>query len=230
MREWRPCPHGTDAPVIISTTHRFIFFAVPKTGTHSVRQALRPHLAEDDMEQVGLFVQKRFPFPQLSAIGHGHLGVQQVQPVLGDEVFASYFKFAFVRNPYDRFISYCAFMSRQTGQFEASPRAFMRHVIRDQPPLQHILFRPQHEMLCDADGRLAMDMLGRVETMQADYDAICSRIGIPSAPLGQVNASSHRPWAEYYDDELRTLVGSMYARDLDLFGYRFDADAHVQTV
>lgn len=216
--------------MIISTTHRFIFFAVPKTGTHSVRQALRPHLADEDMEQVGLFVQKRFPYPELSAIGHGHLGVQQVRPVLGDAVFAGYFKFAFVRNPYDRFISYCAFMSRQTGQFEASPRAFMRHVIRDQPPLQHILFRPQHEMLCDAEGRLAMDMVGRVEAMQADYDAICARIGIPSVPLGQVNASSHRPYAEYYDDELRALVASMYARDLDLFGYRFDASAPAQTV
>ena len=216
--------------MIISTTHRFIFFAVPKTGTHSIRQALRPHLADEDMEQVGLFVQKRFPFPQLSAIGHGHLGVQQVRPVLGDEVFATYFKFAFVRNPYDRFISYCAFMSRQTGQFEASPRAFMRHVIRDQPPLQHILFRPQHEMLCDADGSLAMDQVGRVETMQADYDAICARIGIPSERLGQVNASSHRPYTEYYDEELRTLVAGMYARDLELFDYRFDAIAPPQAL
>lgn len=216
--------------MIISTTHRFIFFAVPKTGTHSVRQALRPHLAAEDLEQVGLFVQKRFPFPQLSAIGHGHLGVQQVRPVLGDEVFTTYFKFAFVRNPYDRFISYCAFMSRQTGQFEASPRAFMRHVIRDQPPLQHILFRPQHEMLCDADGRLAMDHVGRVETMQADYDAICARIGIPSERLGHVNASSHRPYAEYYDEELRALVAGMYARDLELFGYRFEATAPPQVV
>lgn len=207
--------------MIISRTHRFIFFAVPKTGTHSVRHALRPHLADEDLEQVGLFVQKRFPFPELSAIGHGHLGVLQVRPVLGDEVFSSYFKFAFVRNPFDRFISYCAFMSRQTGQFEASPQAFMRYIIRDQPPLQHILFRPQHEMLCDADGRLAMDMIGRVESMQRDFDAICSRIGIPGAQLEQVNASRHKPYADYYDDELRALVARMYARDIELFGYEF---------
>ncbi len=211
--------------MIISTSHRFIFFAVPKTGTHSVRQALRPYLAEDDLEQVGLFVQKRFPFPQLSSIGHGHLGVQQVRPVLGEDTFDGFFKFAFVRNPFDRFVSYCAFMSRQTGQFEASPRAFMRHVIRDQPPLQHILFRPQHEMLCDADGQLAMDLVGRVESMQADYDAICARIGIPAARLEQVNASRHKPYTEYYDDELRALVGAMYARDIDLFDYRFDPPA-----
>ena len=209
-------------PLIISHQHRFIFFPVPKTGTHSVRQALRPHLADTDLEQVGLFVEKRFPFPELSAIGHGHLGVQQVRPVLGEDVFTRYLKFAFVRNPYDRFISYCAFMSRQTGQFEAAPQAFMRYIIRDAPPVRHVLFRPQHEMLCDEEGRIAMDMIGRVETMQADYDKICGRIGITSAPLGQVNASSHRPYAEYYDDELRNLVAIMYARDLELFEYRFE--------
>lgn len=182
------------------------------------------------MEQVGLFVQKRLPLPQLSEIGHGHLSVQQVRPVLGEQIFGSFFKFAFVRNPFDRFISYCAFMSRNNGQFEANPRAFMRFIIRDRPPLQHILFRPQFEMLCDTDGRVAMDRIGHVETMQADYDSICARIGIPSAELGQVNASSHRHYAGYYDDELRDLVASMYARDLEVFGYRFESDRTTQVV
>ena len=31
-------------PMIISSRHKFIFVAIPKTGTHSVRQALRQHL------------------------------------------------------------------------------------------------------------------------------------------------------------------------------------------
>ena len=47
--------------MIISHQHRFIFVAVPKTGTHSVRQALREHLDHEDIEQVGLFVNKAVP-------------------------------------------------------------------------------------------------------------------------------------------------------------------------
>ena len=31
--------------MIFSESRRFIFFAVPKTGTHTVREALRVHLA-----------------------------------------------------------------------------------------------------------------------------------------------------------------------------------------
>lgn len=207
--------------MIISHKYRYIFFAVPKTGTHSVRQALRPYMDEADQEQVGLFVQRRLPMPALNAIGHGHLSVRQVQPVLGD-VFRDYFKFAFVRNPYDRFVSYCAFMTRETGQFERNPRAVMRHMIRDRPPLEHILFRPQYEMLVDAQERLAMDFVGRSEHAQADYARICERLGFPAETLGQANSSRHRPYTEYYDDELRGLVGDFYRRDLELLGYTFD--------
>ena len=44
--------------MIISPLHKFIFAAIPKTGTHAVRQALREHMGPQDMEQVGLFVNR----------------------------------------------------------------------------------------------------------------------------------------------------------------------------
>jgi hypothetical protein len=91
--------------MIVSHKHRFIFVAVPKTGTHSVRQALREQLGDEDVEQVGLFVDKRFPWEGLAAIRHGHVSLRQVRPCLGEDAFSGYFKFAFVRNPFDRFVS-----------------------------------------------------------------------------------------------------------------------------
>jgi hypothetical protein len=207
--------------LIVSHRHRFIFFAVPKTGTHSVRQALREHLGPEDIEQVGLFVQKQFPQPELASIKHGHLSVRQVAPVFGAEVFESYLKFAFVRNPFDRFVSFCAFMGRKTGEFERDPQRFMRFVVAEMRPVNHPLYKPQHQMLCDEQGRMRMDVIGRVETMQESYDAICARLGLASAPLGKVNSSSHRPFQEYYDGDLEARVAEVYQRDLDLFGYRF---------
>jgi len=208
--------------LIISHRHRFIFFAVPKTGTHSVRQALRAQLGPDDLEQVGHFVEKRFPFPELAALKHGHLSVQQVRPVLGPELFDAYRKFAFVRNPFDRFVSFCAFMGRNTGDFERHPVAYMRYLLLEARPFEHPLFRPQHHLLCDADGALRMDQVGRTETMQASYDSICDALGLPHADLGMVNSSKHRPFQEYYDADLVARVGEHFRRDLELFGYRFE--------
>ena len=208
--------------MIISHKHRYIFFAVPKTGTHSVRQALRSQMGEQDLEQVGLFVQKRFPFPELARIGHGHIGSRQLRPVLGDEAFASYLKFAFVRNPFDRFVSYCAFTSRDTDVFDIEPLQYMKYVVRELRPLDHLLYQPQHLMLTDANGELEMDLVGRTESMQESFDAICTRLGLESSPLAKVNATRRRPYQEYYDRDLIGWVSDTYRRDLELFDYRFE--------
>ena len=206
--------------MIVSAQHRFIFAAIPKTGTHAVRQALREHMGPQDMEQVGLFVNRKLPIPDLAKVGHGHLSLQQVRPYFRPEDFDGFFKFAFVRNPFDRFISYCAFMTREHGQFEQNPRAVMRHFI-DNPQWQHILFQPQHVFVSGTDGQPLTDYLGRVEEMQQSYDEAARRIGIPSRPLERVNASSRRDYRDYYDQPLIDGVAKLYARDLEYFGYEF---------
>ena len=209
--------------MIISHTRRFIFAAVPKTGTHSVRQALREHLSDGDAEQVGLFVNKRFPWEDLAAIQHGHLALRQVRPHLGEEAFSDYFKFAFVRNPFDRFVSYCAFMLRGGDDFQRRPREVMRHFLFEEPPQQHILFQSQASLLLDEDGQTQLtDAVGQVEAMQGSYDAICARIGIPSRPLDRVNGSRRGDYRHYYDQALIDGVAARYAQDLALFGYGFD--------
>ena len=207
--------------MIISTLHKFLFVAIPKTGTHSVRQALREHMGPQDLEQVGLFVQKKFPVPELAKLQHGHLTLQQIRPYLPPEEWHSFFKFAFVRNPFDRFISYCAFMTRAQGDFERDPQRVMRHFLFEAPPHDHLLFQPQHSFVTDADGSLLSDQIGRVEQMQQSYDQIAERIGIPSRPLDKVNATSRRAYRDYYDQQLIDGVAQVYARDLELFGYQF---------
>jgi hypothetical protein len=207
--------------MIISHQHRFVFAAIPKTGTHSVRQALREHLSAEDLEQVGLFVNKRFPFEELAAISHGHITLQQVRPFIGEEAFGDYLKFAFVRNPFDRFVSYCAFMTRATDAFQVDPKKVMRYILFEARPMHHILFAPQHLFVTADDGSMLADAIGRVEEMQASYDAICGRIGIPSRALDQVNSSRRGNYREYFDSELIEGVSELYRRDLELFGYEF---------
>jgi len=206
--------------MIISTLHKFVFVAIPKTGTHAVRRALREHMGPQDMEQVGLFVQRQLPIPALAQIGHGHITLEQLRPFVNPEQFAAFFKFAFVRNPFDRFVSYASFITREVGHFERDPKKVMRHFLAN-PPMDHILFRPQHEFVTDAQGNLLTDYIGRVEKMQQSYVEIAARIGIPSTVLEQVNASKRRDYREYYDQELIDGVAKLYARDLELFGYEF---------
>ncbi|MEO7654610.1 MAG: sulfotransferase family 2 domain-containing protein [Sphingomicrobium sp.] len=209
--------------MIVSALRRFIFVAIPKTGTHAVRHALREHMGPDDIEQVGLFVTKRFPIPELARFQHGHLSLQQLRPHLPPGDFESFFKFAFVRNPFDRFVSYCAFMTRDDRMFERDPHLVMRHFLAN-PPWDHVLFQPQHGQLVNDEGQLLTDMIARFETMQQSFDAIAERIGIPTMTLKRVNSSSHADYRTYFNQELRDGVAQLYARDLELFGYHFDHD------
>jgi len=44
---------------------------MPKTGTHSIREALREHMGPEDWEQQMLFGKTVLPIPQLAAMGMG---------------------------------------------------------------------------------------------------------------------------------------------------------------
>lgn len=206
--------------MIISLAHKFVFVAIPKTGTHAVRRALREHMGPQDLEQVGLFVKRQFPIPELARLQHGHLSLAQVRPYFKPEEWSSLFKFAFVRNPFDRFISYCAFMTRVQGEFERNPQDVMRQYLA-RPPWQHVLFQPQHSFVTDAEGALLCDFIGRVETMQQSYDQIAEHIGIPPAALERVNPSRRLDYRQYYDQDLIDGLAKLYARDLECFGYEF---------
>jgi len=209
--------------VILSHRHRFIFFAIPKTGTHAIRFALRNHLGETDQEQVQLFAQKAMPYPDIARIRHGHIRWGEIRAAVSPETWAGYFKFAIVRNPWERFVSYCAFMTRETDRFAADPRAVMNRVLNNPEHHQRVIFRPQHEFICDGNGAIKVDFVGRHGTMQASYDTICARIALTTASLERINASSHGPWRDYYDDALKARVEEVYARDIAVFGYTFDA-------
>ena len=206
--------------MIVSFAHNFIFAAIPKTGTHAVRRALREHLGPEDLEQVKLFINSSFPIPELAALKHGHISLSQLRPHLPPEQFASFFKFAFVRNPFDRFVSYCSFMTRRNGEFLADPHRVMRHLLQN-PPRQHVLFWPQSDFVTDADGALITNYLGRVEEMQESFDEIARRIGIPTVPLDKVNTSEREDYRRYYTAALVAEVERLYARDLELFDYHF---------
>ena len=210
--------------MIISHRHKFIYFAAPKTATHTIREALRQHLGPDDWEQQVLFGKQYLPIPEIAAIEHGHISANEIRPHLSTTVWDDYFKFAIVRNPYDRFVSTCFFLNRENPNFAASAVAFMKDRLPRERFRQRVLVRPQYQQLCSADGQVALDFVGRYEELQPSYDSICERIGIPGMELGKKNASVHSSFVDYYDDDLRQKVAEFYAEDLRLFAYDFPAD------
>lgn len=214
--------------MIVSHRHKFIFFAVPRTGTHAIRTALEPFLGPEDWQQEGLVRRVHSPLPALAARRHGHITVCQARRHLPDAILRSYFTFAFVRNPYDRYVSLCAALHGRNAGYAGNETAWMKRTLANmQGQMDAATFRrmvlvgPQAGMLTDS-GRPGVDFIGRYEALQSAFAEICRRIGIPEQALSVVNAAAHAPSDTYYDDELRGLVARFYRRDFELFGYASD--------
>ena len=212
--------------MIVSHRHRFIFFAVPRTGTHAVRAALEPFLGPEDWQQEELLRQVCSPLPALRRIVHGHISLRQAQAHLPEAVWRTYFKFAFVRDPHDRCVSAFAMLNRHNAGYAGNETAIMKRTLTGLKGAvsaadfrRLVLVRPQAYLLMDEDGRLGMDFIGRYERLQDSFAEVCRRIGIPEQRLAVVNATDHRPWEDYYDDELRRLVTRFYRRDFEMLGY-----------
>lgn len=206
---------------ILSHRHRFVFLAVPKVASHSIRFALRAHLDDDDEEQVSLFVRKRIDRPIFNAQEHGHQTAAEVRAALGEALWEQYFSFAVVRNPWDRFVSYVAFMMRHNGAFDRDPRAAMQRVLANPQNQSLVHYRPQSDFVTDASGALIVSKICRAERLQQDFDEVCTALNLPRSELEVRNASTHRPYVEYYDDALREAVAERYRADIERFGYVF---------
>ena len=142
---------------------------------------------------------------------------------------------AFVRNPFDRFVS--AFHHLQRGGLgvldEADARMhlgrcghdfgrFVRSALDHDVPAvcSQIHFRPQIDWLIDRRRhRLLIDFLGRYETIDSDTRQLATIIGFEPGALPHMNATQHPPSAELYDEETAALVARIYQRDFDAFGY-----------
>jgi hypothetical protein len=210
--------------VIISFRHHFIFVAIPKTASHAIRAVLRPHLGRYDWEQCLLLEPRAFPVAPLAALQHGHLTCQQVRPFLLGEFWDTARRFCVVRNPYDRFVSYCRFVNRDNARMRDDPLATMKATIRDPRTAGRMLFRPQHEFVTDDSGTLLATDVCRFETLQHDIDTLCARLSLPSSPLPHLNRSQPGTSRVPFDAELADLVQAFYDRDFSLFDYSRDHD------
>jgi hypothetical protein len=207
--------------VIVSHRHRFIFLAVPRTGSQSVRAALRTHLGADDWEQSAWKSDRRLPVPALASIGHGHIDAVRAQAALDPAIWQRYFKFAFVRNPWDRFISAAFARNARRPLFLANPAGYLKLLLCSPRVREDPLFRPQLAFLTDDSGGCAADFVGRFETFQRDFDVVCQRLGLAPTLLPRLHASAHDPAAPYYDSALQAQVADFYRQDIECFGYSF---------
>lgn len=186
--------------MIVSASRRFVFAHVPKTGGISMRAALAP-FADETLSHLP---------------AHGTLAdLVASHPEMG-----GHFKFAFVRNPWDRLVSFYTYaravLARTLPQIQDFEE-MLRALDRGEAWTNTI-----HAMRPQSDFTAGADFVGRFERLDGDFAQACGRAGIETT-LAHRNASQHRHYATYYDGWSRSFVARRYRADIEAFGYRFGA-------
>lgn len=203
---------------MISHTYRCIFIHIPRTGGTSIENVIWPGDRSERDLWMG-FVSKYRNKHQTG--GLQHLLASQVREEVGEPAFGAYFKFAFVRNPWDKAVSQYMLTRRRPdlqefiGMNEAdSFKRYLELIGRR----EHVQWAPQYRFISDENGQQIVDFIGRFEHLERDALHVFSRIGA-QGPLPHAHATERLPLSDYYDREAVEIVAHHYAHDIELFGY-----------
>ena len=199
---------------MISHTHRAIFIHVPKSGGTSVNNCLRKlgfdrteyHTATDGSND-----------DITGAYKNGT--AWRVERGLTD-VWQDYFKFAFVRNPWDKMVSCWKNRAKKYKSFAEFlgeyPYDDTNHNL-----IWHTL--PQLTHLSDLNGDIMVDYIGKFEDLQQDFDNALTELNLPSNKLPKLNSSDHLHYSSYYEtSEQVDFVYKLYKKEIDMFKYEFE--------
>ena len=206
---------------MISHRHRCIFVHIPKTGGTSIENLIWPGPRTTADLWMG-FIDRYHNKYQTG--GLQHLLATQIRAEVGTEVFAEFYKFSIVRNPWDKAVSQYSsmdgredlrdFIGMKKGD---SIKRYLDLIGRK----KHVQWEPQVSFLRDSNGDLLVDFVGRYEAFSPSVFHVLSAIGVRSDTVPHENASRRGPYPGYYDSESREMVADLYAADIEAFGYSF---------
>ncbi len=219
---------------MISIQKRFLFIHVPKTGGNSIQNILSQY-SEDEIvvladHQDGV---ERFEVRNPQYKIHKHSTLSEYKAVLDPVLYHQLFKFAVIRNPWDRMISW--YFSPHRGGGEWDRNNFIQ-LIQEVPTLEHyiklnggsasqgsrlkVVFSLKEKPWRHPLAR-QIDLLMRFEHLNQDFAKVCRKIGIPVCSLPVRNQSTRGHYSQYYDEELIEMVSLKFKDEIALGSYKF---------
>ena len=186
--------------MIISAEKKFIFVAVPKTGSSSIEKALAEY-SDEELERGKT----------------KHTMLRHIPHMLDEP----YYKFCFFRNPWDRMVSFYHYHLRQGDQFlsrDYKDVSFKEWLKKGKTAGT---FEKQTSYIMNK-GRIVPDVaIYKFEEMQDSWKHICATLGV-KGELPHINKSKHKHYSEYYDDETRHIVKILEYGAIRMLGYEFE--------
>jgi hypothetical protein len=212
--------------MILSYSSGFLFVHIEKAAGSSIQEALLPLANVPPNSRLRRRLAWLGPLNRAGGLYRAlqfgeHATADDVKRCLPADAYAALFKFAFVRNPWDRLVSRYAHLLRSKDR---NRHGFISRLGKFEDFLQWEIQREsakQFHYVTDAQGKRIVDFIGHYETLAEDFAKVCARLKI-QAELPHANVSDHRDYRTYYTPETRGFVAKQLQRDIEMFGYDFD--------
>ncbi|MEM1324850.1 MAG: sulfotransferase family 2 domain-containing protein [Bacteroidota bacterium] len=202
--------------MLLSHHRRFIFIHNYKVAGTSIRAALAPYqysLSERLLRKIG-----KKPNAPLSH--DDHLQATAIQQLIPSPQFEQYFKFGFVRNPWDWQVS----LYRYTLQHSAHKQHEMVSKMSGFEEYMH--WRVEHDVQLQKDffynenGECLVNFIGRFESLATDFQYICQQIGIKAQLPHHNKSRDDHAFLKHYNAATLALITQYYQEDIEAFGYQ----------
>jgi len=230
---------------MISHTNKFVYVHIPKVAGSSINDTLKDEYFERDNLTHPSLDPDNISFDP--APPHMRMSDYHKYGLLNQEQYNTYFKFTFVRNPWDRIVS--EYRYRQYPRIFSFKEFIMHHLPVPSWSDEYCHIIPQYDFIYNMDGVIEVDFVGKFERIQSDFNIICDKLELPTKPLFHKNKSSKTfnlntniienlrfikslinknrrrntfsHYTEYYDNESIDLIAHLYKNDINSFGYQF---------
>lgn len=207
---------------MIDREHEFIFIHIPKTGGTSIEKTIWSNHRDNSS----------YGWDNKHSIWKQHATIQQVQD-LYDINIDNFFKFAIVRNPWDRAVSDYKWWTRPNSPFfdllKSTTLEDYLLIRNGYEKINHLNnkntgrgdhFIEQYKFIQIAD-KCCMNFIIKFENLQKDFDLLCDKIKITRCVLPHTNKTNRSHYVDYYNDKTKKIVAERYARDINFFNYRY---------
>ncbi len=214
---------------MISHKYKCIFIEVPKTGSTSIRKILGypiiPHL---DLMQSKKEMINSFPYRN----GYGILRrldslykyvPLQLRNKITDNRFSNYFKFGFVRNPWDRVVSQYFRKEGIKMSKRISFEEFVKWIENSSDTSIHTsVHKNQLDWFTNEDGEVIADFIGKFERLNDDFEIARGKLGFNEGLLHANKSKIKRNhYTEYYNPKTSDIIAEKFKVDIEYFGYEF---------
>jgi hypothetical protein len=154
--------------------------------------------------------------PLLGDWYYEHMPAVRVRELVGGEIWKTYHKFCFERNPWAKVVSY--YHWKTLGQNRTLP-SFREYVLEKTKRL------PLDARLYFDGGQCLMDEVLDFSDFHVSFPALCQRLGIPfDGQMPREKTHINRQpidYRDYYDDETRAKVAECFSREIRLMNYQW---------